>query len=173
MESRYATVSLTPSTSRNCSDSAPGTTPDLHVAPPSVVTANVPPRPLAQTTRLFTGLTAIRLCVVPLSCGVSVGWRDAACFAAMLRVATARPMPLSPTTNGALPRPTKLPKFPAALPAPKAPAPDGVAVAAPAPATSATATTASDVHLRCMRFPFRSLHVCSKPLPQRDNKDSS
>src|SRR5689334_4892316 len=78
MESRYATVSLTPSTSRNCSASAPGTTPDRHVDPPSVVTANVPPRPAAHTTRLFTGLTAIRLLVVPLSCGVSVGWREPA-----------------------------------------------------------------------------------------------
>src|SRR3954452_16300403 len=73
IDSRYATVSLTPSTSRNCSASAPGTTPDRHVAPPFVVTAKVPPRPLAHTTRLFTGLTAIRPCVVPLSCGVSVG----------------------------------------------------------------------------------------------------
>src|SRR6478609_8035577 len=91
MESRYATVSLTPSTSRNCSASAPGTTPDLHVAPPSVVTAKVPPRPLAHTTRLFTGLTAIRLCVVPLACGVNVGWRTA-WLVAKLCVAPARPM---------------------------------------------------------------------------------
>src|SRR4051812_10251459 len=91
MESRYATESLTPSTSRNCSDSAPGTTPDRQVAPPSVVTANVPPRPLAHTTRLFTGLTAIRLCVVPLCCGVSVGeWP--AWFVAELCVAPTRAM---------------------------------------------------------------------------------
>src|SRR6187551_673741 len=87
MESRYATVSLTPSTSRNCSASAPGTTPDLQVAPPSVVTAKVPPRPLAHTTRLFTGLTEIRLCVVPLSCGVSLGACAAAGLVAELWVA--------------------------------------------------------------------------------------
>src|SRR4051794_4000436 len=92
MESRYATVSLTPSTSRNCSDSAPGTTPDLHVPPPSVVTAKVPPRPLAHTTRLFTGLTAIRLCVVPLACGVSVGEWPAAWLVAELCVAPTRAM---------------------------------------------------------------------------------
>src|SRR3954466_13870939 len=91
MESRYATVSLTPSTSRNCSDSAPHPTPDLQVAPPSVVTAKVPPRPLAQTTRLSTGLTAIRLCVVPLSCGVSVG-ACVAQFVAKLCVAPTTPM---------------------------------------------------------------------------------
>src|SRR3954453_15928993 len=90
MESRYATVSLTPSTSRNCSDSAPGTTPDLHVAPPSVVTAKVPPRPLAHTTRLLPGLTAIRPCVVPLSCGVSVGGCAASRLVAELCVAPTR-----------------------------------------------------------------------------------
>src|SRR3954454_5283686 len=92
MESRYATVSLTPSTSRNCSDSAPGTTPDLQVAPPSVVTAKVPPRPLAHTTRLSTGLTAIRLCVVPLSCGVTVGACAVARLVAKLCVAPTTPM---------------------------------------------------------------------------------
>src|SRR3954471_22859156 len=132
MDSRYATVSLTPSTSRNCNDSAPGTTPDLQVAPPSVVRANVPPRPLAQTTRLFTGLTAISPCVVPLPWGVSVGWRGAA-PAAELVVTPASPVLLSPPT-------------------------------------SATATTASDIHLRRMRFPFGSLHVCSKPLLAREDK---
>src|SRR4029450_2112828 len=126
MDSRYATLSLTPSTSRNCSDAAPGTTPDLQVAPPSVVTVNVPARPLAQTTRLLTGLTAISPCVVPLFCGVSVGWRGA-CLA-------------------------------------------GVADAAPAPTTRAAATTASDIHLKGMRFPFRSLHVCNKLLLRRENK---
>src|SRR4051812_20973342 len=92
MESRYATVALTPSTSRNCSDSAPGTTPDVHVAPPSVVTVKVPPRPLAHTTRLFTGLTAMRLCAVPLSCGVSVGACGAAGRVAELWVVPRTPM---------------------------------------------------------------------------------
>src|SRR4029077_5665793 len=92
MESRYAPVPLTPSTSRNCSDSAPGTTPDLHVAPPLVVTAKVPPPPLAHTTRLFTGLTAIRPCVVPLSCGVSVGGCAAARLVGELCVGPTSPM---------------------------------------------------------------------------------
>src|SRR3954467_4927846 len=104
MESRYATVSLTPSTSRNCSDSAPGTTLDLHVAPPSVVTAKVPPRPLAHTTRLSTALTAIRLCVVPLSCIVSVGgggaWLVAEPWVAPTRpIATAVQRPLRRNAN--------------------------------------------------------------------------
>src|SRR2546423_489572 len=94
MDSTYATLSLTPSTSRNCSASAPGTTPDLQVAPPSVVTVNVPPRPLAQTTCLFTGLTAISPCAVPLFCGVSVGWRGA-CLAG---VAAAAPAPTTSAT---------------------------------------------------------------------------
>src|SRR6266581_8808760 len=59
MDCRYATFSPTPWTSRNCSASAPGTTPAFQFLPPSVVTTNVPPRPDAQTTRGFTGLTAI------------------------------------------------------------------------------------------------------------------
>src|SRR6187200_2401414 len=70
---RYATSALTPSTSRNCSVSAPGTTCDSQCAPPSVVRAYVPPTPLAQTTCELTGLTACRRFVVPLTCGVSVG----------------------------------------------------------------------------------------------------
>src|SRR5207248_10029612 len=60
-------------TSRNCSASAPGTTPAFHVCPPSVVTVNVPARPHAHTTCGFTGHTAIRPLVVPLFWGVSVG----------------------------------------------------------------------------------------------------
>src|SRR5437899_7399141 len=70
---KYASVSLTPSTSRNWSPSAPGTTPARHVAPPSVVTTYVPPTPLAQATRGLTGLIACSRFVVPLCCGVSVG----------------------------------------------------------------------------------------------------
>ena len=70
---KYATLALKASTSRNCKASAPGTTPAFQVSPPSVVTVNVPLRPDAQTTRGFTGDTAIRPLVVPLSCGVSVG----------------------------------------------------------------------------------------------------
>jgi hypothetical protein len=38
-----------------------------------VVTVNVPLRPDAQTTLGFTGQTAIRPLVVPLSCGIKVG----------------------------------------------------------------------------------------------------
>jgi hypothetical protein len=57
-----------------------------------VVTAKVPPRPLAHTTRLFTGLTAIRPCVVPLSCGVSVGECGAAGRVAELWVVPRTPM---------------------------------------------------------------------------------
>src|SRR5712671_4107621 len=79
-ESRYATLSLTPSTSRNCSGAkggwsclAPGTTRDRQCAPPSVVRAKVPPTPLAQTTLALTGLTACNRLSVPLCCGVSVG----------------------------------------------------------------------------------------------------
>src|SRR4029450_13312568 len=78
MDSRYATLSLTPSTSRNCSDAAPGTTPDLQVAPPSVVTVNLPARPLAQTTRLLTGLPATPPPLPPLFSAVS-GGRRAGC----------------------------------------------------------------------------------------------
>src|SRR4051812_21847373 len=114
MESRYATVSLTPSTSRNCSDSAPGTTPDLHVAPPSVVTAKVPPRPLAQTTRLFTGLTAISDCVVPLFCGVSVRAPAAAWLVAELCAAPTRPRAATvekPTRRSADDRPSMDPSL--------------------------------------------------------------
>src|SRR4029077_13744132 len=75
IDCRYATLALTPSTSRNCSNSAPGTTPAFQVLPPSVVTTNVPARPEAQTTCGFTGLTAISPFVVPLFCGVRVGCR--------------------------------------------------------------------------------------------------
>src|SRR5213594_980376 len=75
---KYASVSLTPSTSRNWSPSAPGTTPARHVAPPSVVTTYVPPTPLAQATRGLTGLIACSRFVVPLCCGVSVGAAAAA-----------------------------------------------------------------------------------------------
>src|SRR5256885_7762575 len=70
---RYATVALMPSTSRNCSVSAPGTMPARQCAPPSVVTAYVPPTPLAHTTRGETGLIACSRFVVPLCCGVRVG----------------------------------------------------------------------------------------------------
>src|SRR5689334_24644707 len=70
---RYATRSLTPSTSRNSRVSAPGTTPARQVAPPLVVTTYVPPVPLAQATRALTGLMACSRLVVPLCCGVRVG----------------------------------------------------------------------------------------------------
>src|SRR5215472_6771441 len=73
MDIRYATLSLTPCTSRNCRFSAPGTTAAFQVSPPSVVTTYVPPVPAAQTTREFTGLTEISNCVVPLCCRVSFG----------------------------------------------------------------------------------------------------
>jgi hypothetical protein len=66
-----------PWTSRNCNASAPGTTRERQVAPPSVVRAKVPPRPLAQTTRSLTGLMACRRLAVPLCWGVSVGVRGA------------------------------------------------------------------------------------------------
>src|SRR2546428_12359461 len=75
---KYASVSLTPSTSRNWSPSAPGTTPARQCAPPSVVTAYVPPTPLAHATRGLTGLIAWSRLVVPLCCGVSVGAAAAA-----------------------------------------------------------------------------------------------
>jgi hypothetical protein len=52
---------------------APGTTADLQLAPPSVVTANVPLSAPAHTTRAFTGLTAKKRCLVPLFWGVSAG----------------------------------------------------------------------------------------------------
>src|SRR5215471_7836207 len=74
MDIRYATLSLTPCTSRNWRFSAPGTTAAFQVAPPSVVTTYVPPVPAAHTTRELTGLTEISSCVVPLCCGVRVGW---------------------------------------------------------------------------------------------------
>src|SRR5215471_13084087 len=73
MDIRYATLSLTPCTSRNCSFSAPGMTAALQVSPPSVVTTYVPPVPAAQTMREFTGLTEISNWLVPLCCGVSLG----------------------------------------------------------------------------------------------------
>src|SRR6058998_2698 len=85
---RYATVSLMPSTSRNCSVSAPGTTPARQCAPPSVVTAYVPPTPLAQTTRGETGLVAWSRLVVPLCCGVRVG-AEAAALAAWAKAGAA------------------------------------------------------------------------------------
>src|SRR6516225_12058787 len=85
---RYATLALTPCTSRNCSDSAPGTTPAFQVFPPSVVTVNVPLRPEAHTTCGFTGLTAMRPFIVPLFCGVKLGWTIFGCPWAM-RVAKA------------------------------------------------------------------------------------
>src|SRR5437870_7388550 len=72
-DSQLRSVSLPPSTPRNWSPSAPGTTPARHVAPPSVVTTYVPPTPLAQATRGLTGLIACSRFVVPLCCGVSVG----------------------------------------------------------------------------------------------------
>ena len=43
------------------------------MAPPSVVTVNVPPVPLAHATRLLTGLIAWSRWVVPLDWGVSLG----------------------------------------------------------------------------------------------------
>src|SRR5438067_8059546 len=73
MESRYATLSLMPCTSRNCSVSAPGTTPACQCLPPSVLTTKVPPVPLAHTTFEFTGLIPISVAAVPLFCGVKVG----------------------------------------------------------------------------------------------------
>ena len=54
--------------------SAPGTTPACQVLPPSLVWVKVPPAPEAQTTRALTGLTAMSSWVVPLFCGVRVGW---------------------------------------------------------------------------------------------------
>jgi len=59
MDIKYATLSLTPCTSRNCSAEAPFTVPAFQVSPPFVVTTNVPPTPAAHTTCAFTGLTAI------------------------------------------------------------------------------------------------------------------
>src|SRR2546426_10586591 len=87
---KYASVSLTPSTSRNWSPSAPGTTPARHVAPPSVVTTYVPPTPLAQATRGLTGLIACSRFVVPLCCGVSVGAEAAELATRAVRGAAAR-----------------------------------------------------------------------------------
>src|SRR5690348_11391742 len=84
IESRYASLALTPSTSRNCSASAPGTTPERQVSPPSVVTAKVPPTPLTQATFWLTAFTPIRRAVVPLACGVRVGPLLVACCAALM-----------------------------------------------------------------------------------------
>src|SRR6266511_3543384 len=70
---RYATVSLTPCTSRNWSASAPATCRDIHVVPPSVVRANIPPAAPAHATLSLAGLTAKNRKVVPVSCGVMVG----------------------------------------------------------------------------------------------------
>src|SRR5438105_1477053 len=84
MDSRYATFSFTASTSRNCSVSAPGTTPACHVLPPSVVRVNVPSLPLAQTTRSFTGLPAMSPLTVALFWG-SIATRDRATELALLR----------------------------------------------------------------------------------------
>src|SRR5689334_22230650 len=69
-------LALTASTSRNWSESAPGTTPDRQVLPPSTVLRKVPLAPLAQTICSFTGLTEINRLVVPLTCWVSVGPGD-------------------------------------------------------------------------------------------------
>src|SRR3954452_496248 len=90
-ESRYATLSLTPSTSRNCKVSAPGTTREVQCSPPSVVTAKVPPTPLAQTTFALTGLTAWRRLSVPLCWGVSVGLKAAGRRAAALALSAPTP----------------------------------------------------------------------------------
>src|SRR5215475_10374837 len=68
MLSRYAVVALTAWTSRNCSESAPGTRPVFQVAPPSVVRSHVPSDPLTQTVCSSTGLTAMSSAFVPLSC---------------------------------------------------------------------------------------------------------
>src|SRR5215813_5628139 len=92
-ERRYATFSLTASTSRNCTISAPDTTPERQVFPPSVVTAKVPNRPLAHTTREFSALTAMRPAVVPLDCGVTFGPRGP-CNASCCESATAVVCPL-------------------------------------------------------------------------------
>src|SRR3954464_11263520 len=89
---RYATLALKACTSRNCKASAPGTTPAFQVSPPSVVTVNVPLQPDAHTTCGFTGETAMRPLVVPLSCGVSVGLLISGCSCA-LRVAQVNPAP--------------------------------------------------------------------------------
>src|SRR4051794_4961860 len=90
-ESRYATLSLTPSTSRNCNVSAPGTTREVQCSPPSVVRAKVPPTPLAQTTFALTGLTAWSRLSVPLCCGVSVGLKAAGRRAAALALSAPTP----------------------------------------------------------------------------------
>src|SRR5512133_4008408 len=70
---RYAVVALTACTSRNWSVVSPGTRPVCHVAPPSRVRAHVAEWPLTQTTRSFTGLTACRSALVPLTCSVRAG----------------------------------------------------------------------------------------------------
>src|SRR4051794_15673141 len=90
-ESRYATLSLTPSTSRNCNVSAPGTTREVQCSPPSVVRAKVPPTPLAQTTFALTGLTACSRLSVPLCCGVSVGLKAAGRRATALALSAPTP----------------------------------------------------------------------------------
>src|SRR5439155_20566466 len=66
-------LSLTPCTSRNWSVPAPGTCRNIHVVPPSVLRATIPPAALAHTTLSLTGLTAKNRKVVPVSCGVTVG----------------------------------------------------------------------------------------------------
>src|SRR5262249_61119999 len=106
-ERRYATFSLTAWTSRNCTISAPGTTPERQVLPPSLVTTKVPKRPLAQTTREFFALTAMSPEVVPLVCGGTFGPRgpcNASCCEsatdvfAPLAVAASTPPPLHAAT---------------------------------------------------------------------------
>src|SRR5689334_5978216 len=72
---RNATRALIPSTSRNWSVSAPATTRETQVRPPSSVLAKVPPAALAHTTFASTGLTAKKRLVVPDVCGVTVGAR--------------------------------------------------------------------------------------------------
>src|SRR5207244_12784979 len=87
---KYASVSLTPSTSRNWSPSAPGSTRARHVAPPSVVTRYVPPTPLAQATRGLTGLIACSRVAVPLCWTVSVVAEAAELAARLVRGDRAR-----------------------------------------------------------------------------------
>src|SRR6187402_3204593 len=70
MLKRYAVLAFTACTSRNWSESAPGTRPVVHVVPPSVVRTHVPREPLTHTTRSLTGLTAISSEVVPLNWSV-------------------------------------------------------------------------------------------------------
>src|SRR6185369_15291002 len=116
-ESKYATLSLTASTSRNCTVSAPGTTPERQVLPPFDVTAKVPKRPLAQTTREFAALTAIRLDVVPLCWTVTFGplfrW-SASCSVETTAPVSCAPCPHPSASNAAAA--TSTPAFRKVLP---------------------------------------------------------